>query len=150
MFGPAGHAYLYFTYGIHWCFNVVTGQDGRGQAVLIRALEPLSGLEIMARRRGIALPSDARTWLTRAPDEPETRKALIALSSGPAKLTQAMGLDGDMYGTYLLNPSGALRLHAPARPVPARRIVSSGRIGIRKATDKRWRFHIAGNPYVSR
>jgi DNA-3-methyladenine glycosylase len=150
MFGPAGHAYVYFTYGIHWCFNVVTGQDGKGQAVLIRALEPLSGLSIMARRRGIVLPGDGKTWLTRAPGEPETRKALLALSSGPAKLTQAMGLHGDMYGDYLLNPRGALRLHAPARPVIARRIVASPRIGIRKATDKRWRFHIAGNPYVSR
>lgn len=150
MFGPAGHAYLYFTYGIHWCFNVVTGEDGRGQAVLVRALEPLSGLSVMARRRGIALPGDTSTWLRRAPDEPHTQRALIGLTSGPAKLAQAMGLGGDRYGTYLLNPRGALRLHAPEQPVPTRRIVASARIGIRKATDTRWRFYIAGNPYVSR
>jgi DNA-3-methyladenine glycosylase len=150
MFGPAGHAYVYFTYGIHWCFNVVTGKDGRGEAVLVRALEPLSGLSIMARRRGIALPGAAGSWLERATDEAATRKALVSLSSGPAKLTQAMGLHGEMYGTHLLNPRSAVQLHAPQMRVPARTIVSSPRIGIRKATEKRWRFHIAGNRYVSR
>ena len=150
MFGPAGHAYVYFTYGIHWCFNVVTGQDGRGEAVLVRALEPLSGLSTMARRRGIALPGGAGTWMERAAVEPATRRALISLASGPAKLTQAMGLHGEMYGTPLLNRRSAVQLHAPQMRVPARTIVRSPRIGIRKATEKRWRFHIAGNPYVSR
>jgi len=150
IFGPAGHAYVYFTYGIHWCFNVVTGQDGRGEAVLVRALEPLSGLSIMAHRRGIALPGVAGTWIERATDEAATRRVLVSLSSGPAKLTQAMGLHGEMYGIPLLNPRSAVQLHAPQMRVPARTIVSSPRIGIRKATEKRWRFHIAGNRYVSR
>ena len=150
MFGPAGHAYVYFTYGIHWCFNVVTGPDGRGEAVLVRALEPLSGLSIMARRRGITLPGAAGRWLERANDEAATRRVLVSLSSGPAKLTQAMGLHGEIYGTHLLDPRSAVQLHAPQIRVPARTIVSSTRIGIRKATQKRWRFHIAGNRYVSR
>ena len=112
MFGPADHAYVYCTYGKHWCFNVVTGQDGRGEAVLVRALEPLSGLSIMARRRGITLPGAAGIWIKRAGDEPATRRALIFLSSGPAKLTQAMGLHGEMYGTPLLNRRSAVQLHA--------------------------------------
>ena len=150
MFGPADHAYVYCTYGKHWCFNVVTGQDGRGEAMLVRALEPLSSLSIMAHRRGITLPGAASIWTKRAGDEPATRRALIFLSSGPATLTQAMGLHGEMYGTPLLNRRSAVQLHAPQMRMPARTIVSTPRIGIRKATQKRWRFHIAENPYVSR
>jgi DNA-3-methyladenine glycosylase len=150
MFGPAGHAYVYFTYGMHWCFNVVTGRDGRGEAVLVRALEPLSGLSHMARRRKITAPGAADTWIERAADEPATRRALVSLTSGPAKLTQAMGLHGEIYGAALLNRRSPVQLHARQMRVPARTIVSSPRIGIRKATQKRWRFHIAANPYVSR
>jgi len=151
MFGRAGHAYVYFTYGIHWCFNVVTGEDGNGEAVLVRALQPLTGLALMASRRRIALPNDSTAWLLRrAKTEPRVRKALISLASGPAKLTSAMGLDGEAYGLPLLTPRGALRLLAPETPVPTRSVVASPRIGIRRATDKPWRFHIAGNPYVSR
>lgn len=151
MFESAGHAYVYFTYGIHWCVNVVTGREGRGEAALIRALQPLTGLALMARRRRVELPGDgAARLLKRAPGEHTIRKALISLSSGPARLSQAMGLGRHLNGTYLLRPRGAFRLRAPETPVPARRIVASPRIGIRRATEKRWRFHIAGNPYVSR
>ena len=151
MFEQAGHAYVYLAYGIHWCFNIVTGPEGRGEAALIRALQPLTGLALMARRRSVALPGDGAARLVRrASEEPMIRKALISLSSGPARLTQAMGLDRQVYGTYLLKAHGAVRLRAPETPVPARHIVASPRIGIRKAAEKRWRFHIAGNPYVSR
>jgi DNA-3-methyladenine glycosylase len=151
MFGRAGHAYVYFTYGIHWCFNVVTGEDGRGEAVLVRALQPLKGLALMAGRRDIQLPSESTArLLRRAEREPRVRKVLISLASGPAKLTQAMGLGGEVYGLDLVTPRGALRLLAPETPVPTRSIVASPRIGIRRATDKHWRFQIAGNPYVSR
>jgi DNA-3-methyladenine glycosylase len=151
MFGRAGHAYVYFTYGIHWCFNVVTGPEGRGEAALIRALQPLTGLALMARRRGVALPGGSSAQLIRlAPEDRAVQRALTALCSGPAKLTQAMGLDGRVYGTWLLTRRGTPRLRAPERPVPATRIVATPRIGIRKATAKPWRFHLAENPYVSR
>ena len=151
MFESAGHAYVYFTYGIHWCVNVVTGPEGRGEASLIRALQPLTGLALMARRRRVELPGGgAAELLGRASEEPKIQRALISLASGPARLTQAMGLGQSAYGTYLLRARGAFRLRAPEISVPDRRIVASPRIGIRRATRKRWRFHIAGNPYVSR
>ena len=151
MFERAGHAYIYFAYGVHWCVNVVTGPEGRGEASLIRALQPLTGLVLMARRRRVELPGGgAAGLLRRASEEPTVQRALTSLTAGPARLTQAMGLGQRVYGTYLLRARGAFRLRAPEIPVPDRRIVASPRIGIRRATQKRWRFHIAGNPYVSR
>ena len=150
MFERAGHAYVYFTYGMHWCFNVVTGPEGSGEAALIRSLQPLTGLALMARRRGLALPEGvAARRLTRTPQDRATRKVLTALCSGPARLAQAMGFDRRVYGTHLLTTRGALRLRASERPVAAGQIVASPRIGIRKATETRWRFHLAGNLYVS-
>ena len=116
----------------------------------MRALQPLTGLALMAGRRNIQLPSESRArLLRRAEREPRVRKALISLASGPAKLTQAMGLGREAYGVDLLRQRGALRLLAPEPPVPTRSVVASPRIGIRKATDKPWRYHIADNPYVS-
>jgi len=151
MFGRAGHAYVYLSYGIHWCFNVVTGPAGRGEATLIRALEPLGGLAIMARRRGAMLPEiDEASLLSCAQTEPKLQRTLVSLCSGPARLTQAMGLGAGHYGIDLLIPRGALRLLPPAVPTPVARIVSSPRIGIRKAQEKRWRFFLADNLYVSR
>ncbi len=88
MFGPAGHLYVYFTYGMHYCINVVTGAEGNGEAVLIRALEPIEGLELMKQRRGQT-------------DE-------LQLTNGPAKLTQAMGIAKPNNGEFLL---GNGRLH---------------------------------------
>ena len=151
MFERAGHAYVYFTYGIHWCVNVVTGPAGRGEAALIRALQPLTGLALMARRRGVELPGDGTTrLLRRATQEPTLQKTLVSLCSGPARLTQAMGLGQDVYGTDLLTTRGAFRLRAREIAPSDRDVVASPRIGIRQATRKRWRFHIAGSPYVSR
>ncbi len=151
MFERAGHAYVYFTYGIHWCVNVVTGPAGRGEAALIRALQPLTGLPLMARRRCLELPGDGTArLLRRAAEEPTLQKTLTSLCSGPARLTQAMGLGQRVYGTDLLRARGAFRLRAPEIVLSDRHIVASPRIGIRRATRKHWRFHIAGNPYVSR
>jgi DNA-3-methyladenine glycosylase len=125
MFGPAGHAYVYFTYGMHHCFNVVAGPVGRGEAVLIRALEPVEGASLMRTRRGV-----------------ESERALC---SGPAKLVVAMGITKGHYGADLLR--GPLRI---ARGTPPRRIARATRVGITKATGKRWRFYDADSTYVSR
>lgn len=124
MFGPAGHAYVYFTYGMHYCFNVVTGQPGQGQGVLIRALEPLEGIPLMRRRR--------------------QREALLELTNGPAKLVQAMGITKTDNGHSVLK--GNLRLEPG---VPPKAIVQTTRIGISRAVDQPWRFFIKDNPFVS-
>lgn len=128
MWGPAGHAYLFFVYGMHWQFNVVTGRVGEPQAVLVRAVEPVQGKERMARRRGVA----------------PTRREL---SNGPGKLCQALGLDARHYGLDLTRPPLYL-LDAPKA-----RVVRSKRIGIDYAGAwalRPWRFSEAGNPYVSK
>ena len=130
MFGPAGHAYIYFIYGMHCCFNVVTAAQDRGEAVLIRALEPLHGLELMQQRRKTTL--------------------LKNLCSGPGKLVQALGLTRAQNGCSLL--SGALTIHDRARfggsePFD---IDVSPRIGISAAADLPLRFSIRGSRFVSR
>jgi DNA-3-methyladenine glycosylase len=127
MFGPSGFAYVYFTYGMHYCLNVVCGPVGYGAAVLIRAVEPLAGAEAMARRRGDRSGS--------------------ALTNGPAKLCQALGITRRLSGHDL--GAGELRLVMRPRP-KARDIVQTTRIGITRAQDEPWRFYLRGNPYVSR
>lgn len=125
MFGPAGHTYIYFTYGMHYCFNVVSGSEGHGQGVLIRALQPVEGIEIMKSRRN-------------REDEKE-------LCNGPAKLVQAMGITKADYGKPLFE--GNLYIQPRERTVP----ISSGpRIGITQAIDVPWRYWITDNPYISR
>jgi DNA-3-methyladenine glycosylase len=126
MFGPAGRLYVYFTYGMHYCVNVVTGQAGDGQAVLLRALCPVEGLELMQRRR--------------------RRAETLELTNGPAKLAQALGIKLSHNGTELF-VNGNLRLMPGIAPG---KIGRAPRIGIRKAVDKKWRFFIVGNPYISR
>ncbi len=127
LYGPPGLAYVYFTYGMHWCVNVVTEPEGYPAAVLLRAAEPLEGLAAMRRRRG------------RVPD--------LALAAGPARLTQALGIDRRLDGHRLV--SRPLWL-AAGRPVPARQVVTAPRIGIRVAVDWKLRFYVRGSPYVSR
>ena len=124
MFGPAGHLYVYFTYGMHYCCNVVTGQEGEGSAVLIRAVEPLVGTESLERRRG---------------------KLGIEVTNGPAKLCQALGIDKKMNGHNLEN----VPLKLLMQPALKGGIVQTTRVGIRHAKDVKWRFYIADNPYVS-
>lgn len=127
MFGPAGMAYVYFTYGMHYCFNIVTGQIGEGSAVLIRALEPLSGEELLQQNR----PGHTG----------------ISLTNGPAKLCQALLINKQLYGHDLSQAPLYLELH-PA--VKAELITITTRIGISQAKDTPWRFYITGNPYVSK
>ncbi len=127
MFGPAGHLYVYFTYGMHYCCNVVVGEDGYGAAVLIRALEPLEGIEIMRSRRG--------------------DKADTELTNGPAKLCQAFGIDRRVNGCDLRD--GNVRLLPAERPLRGN-IIQTTRIGITQAKDMPWRWYIKNNPYISR
>ena len=131
MYGPPGVAYVYFTYGMHWCLNVVTGPVGWPAAVLVRAAEPLEGLATMRRRRGGEGGA--------VPDR--------ALASGPARLTEALGIDRRMNGHPLRE--APLWIAAGER-VPPRRIVVGPRIGIHVAVDWPLRFHVRDDPYVSR
>jgi DNA-3-methyladenine glycosylase len=126
MFGPAGHLYVYFTYGMHHCMNVVTGRTGSGSAVLLRAAEPVDGLESMAERRGT---HDVR-----------------GLCSGPAKITQAFGIDRDLNGEDLVD-GGRLWIERGRLSAP---VVSDTRVGISSGTEVLWRFSVAGSPFVSR
>jgi DNA-3-methyladenine glycosylase len=126
LFGMPGTAYVYFSYGIHALLNVVCEREGVGAAVLIRALEPLGGIEVMRLRRGPVRDED--------------------LCSGPGKLTQALGVGLELNGTDLFG--GPIRLGP--RHGPARRILSGPRIGITKAADLPWRFCAAGSRHVSK
>lgn len=126
MFGPPGHAYVYRSYGLHWCLNLVCREAGHGAGVLIRALEPTEGLAAMRDRRGVA---EARL-----------------LCAGPGRVGQALGITRDAHdGRPLDAPPFVLR-PAAAAPVVAR----GPRIGIRKAVETPWRFVLAGSRYLSR
>jgi DNA-3-methyladenine glycosylase len=125
MFGPPGFAYVYRSYGIHWCLNVVCEADGSASAVLIRALEPVAGIAKMRRRRGVV----------------ETR----LLCSGPGRLCEALGVTGAHNGLALDRPP--FEIGARSGPVD----ISVGpRIGISKAVDHPWRFGLSGSPFLSR
>ena len=129
MFEAAGHLYVYRSYGIHWCANIVVGEAGWGSAVLIRAIEPLEGLELMWKRR------------------PKARRT-VDLCSGPGKVCAALGITGDQSGIDLVAHGSAVTLEL-ANP-PDQGSVSVGvRVGITKAADKPWRFAL-DDPNVSR
>lgn len=126
MFGPAGRAYVYFTYGNHFCMNVVTGDDGAASAVLIRALEPIEGIPVMRRRRG--------------------RDAVEELTSGPGKLCQALGIDRKLYGHELTDRPLWILDDDTAPP----RYLATPRIGISTAVDLPYRYLVPDSAYVSR
>jgi DNA-3-methyladenine glycosylase len=130
MFGPPGHLYVYFTYGMHWCANVVCGPEGEAAAVLIRALEPMSGVEAMRRARPAA-------------------RFDRELCNGPAKLCQALGITGSRNGVDLLDQDGPVRLVDDGTP-PPRRPGRGTRIGIKEAADKPWRYWVPGSTGLSR
>lgn len=129
MFGPPGHLYVYFTYGMHWCANVVCEPDGYCGAVLLRALAPLRGTADM--------------WA----DRPAARRERD-LCSGPAKLTAALDISREHNGTDLTDPASPVRLLQ--RDAPAAAAATSTRIGITAATERAWRWYIPGDPNVSR
>ena len=125
MFGPAGRLYVYRSYGIHWCANVVCDEEGVGAAVLLRALEPTHGIERMRALRGVESP--------------------LLLCSGPGRLTQALGLSGAHDGAMLGRPPFEL-----SPPDDSLEVVSGPRVGITRGADRPWRFAKRGSTYVSR
>jgi DNA-3-methyladenine glycosylase len=133
LFGPVGHAYVYFIYGMHYCFNVVTGREGMGEAVLIRALEPLQGIPVMQKRR--------RT------------QNLMLLCNGPARLSEALAITLMYNG---ISPfDGPVQIWSSeslpsSTPIGDADIVQTTRIGIAKARELPLRFYLKGNSYISR
>jgi DNA-3-methyladenine glycosylase len=138
LFGPPGHAYVYLSYGIHSLLNAVAEPEGSAAAVLIRALEPTRGLDLMRERRGRNARARAST----------TRLGLEQLCSGPGKLTEALGVDLTLNGADLAEPP--FEISAPAPEWERGDIVSSPRIGITKAAELPWRYSVKGSRYVSR
>ena len=129
MFGPAGHLYVYFTYGMHWCANAVCGEDGEGTAVLLRAAAPVDGLELMYAVRPVRREVD--------------------LANGPAKLCQAFGLDRAFDGADLVAGDRGITIVDDGFP-PPRRPGNSTRVGLSFGQEHPWRWWIPGNPYVSK
>ena len=133
MYGPPGFAYVYFTYGMHWMLNIVSEPADSPAAVLIRALEPLDGVEVMERHRHTAVARD--------------------LTSGPAKLCQALRIDQTVNGVDLCDAAGGLWIE-DGRPVPARSILRGPRVGLFNTPEpwksKPWRYWLKDNPFVSR
>lgn len=129
MFQTGGRLYVYFTYGLHYCLNIVAGPAGRGEAVLLRAGQPLEGIDIMKANRRI---DDVKN-----------------LANGPGKLAQALGIFDTALSGKILNKS-SIWLEEPAEPVPAGDIIIGPRIGIRRAADAPMRFYIKNNPFISK
>jgi DNA-3-methyladenine glycosylase len=125
MFGPPGHAYVYRSYGVHWCLNLVCGPEGRAEAVLVRALEATNGLDVMRARRGL----DAERLLC----------------AGPGRLCQALGVGGEHDGLPLDRPP--FELTAAGEPVEVAR---GPRVGITHAMEHPWRYGVARSPFLSR
>ncbi|MFN8037976.1 MAG: DNA-3-methyladenine glycosylase [Acidimicrobiales bacterium] len=130
MFGPPGHLYVYFTYGMHWCANAVCGEPGEASAVLLRALAPLRGLPAMRARR----PAASRD---------------VDLCSGPAKLCQALALDRAFDGADLVRRDRGVAVVDDGTPPPAEPGCSR-RIGLSAGVEHEWRWFVAGDPNVSR
>lgn len=133
MFNEGGYLYVYFTYGAHHCCNVVTGKKGQGTAVLIRAVEPVSGIDVMIKNRfGRKLKND---------------KEIFNLTSGPGKVCKAFSIDRSHSGSDL---TGENIFILDGRRIQKKEIGISKRVGITRSTDLPWRFFIKNNPYLSR
>ena len=125
MFGPPGTAYVYFVYGMHFCFNTVTGERGVGEAVLIRALEPIAGIRLMEQARNT--------------------NALKLLCSGPARLCQALDITRAHNGVSLESDNLFIE-----KATACQRVVTTTRIGVSQGQDLPYRFYLEGNPFISR
>jgi DNA-3-methyladenine glycosylase len=126
MFGPPGHAYIYFIYGMYYCLNAVTRQEGVGEAVLVRALEPATGIPLMEARRG--------------------RSRATGLWSGPGRLVQALGIKKNQNGEDLTRGP----LFICCGQAGGIKVVNTTRVGIRQGSELLLRFYVAGSPYVSK
>ena len=131
LFGPPGHAYVYFIYGMHFCLNISCEPEGHAGCVLVRAAEPLAGLDIMAHLRGL-------------PPHPQPR----LLTTGPGRLCRALAITRPAHNALdLTDPASPLRLADDGHPAPP--VTTTARIGIRKAAERPLRFYITGSPFVS-
>jgi DNA-3-methyladenine glycosylase len=143
MYRQGGHLYVYFTYGMHFCANVVTGKEGVGEAVLIRAVEPLEGIETMKKNRGLTADKGDEREKREKTNKGDERE----LTNGPAKLCQAFGIGREQNGTDLLGDEIYL---IKGKPIPKSDIVTSTRIGITSGKEKKWRFFFKGNEWTSK
>jgi DNA-3-methyladenine glycosylase len=137
MFGPPGHAYVYFSYGMHWCMNLVCGPPGQASAVLLRAGH-------------LVVPDDPAAAAEVARLVAERRAGIrpVDLARGPARLTKLLGVDRDDDGDDVTDPAGRLRV-LPGTPVPDQQVRTGPRVGLSAATERPWRFWIDGEPSVS-
>jgi DNA-3-methyladenine glycosylase len=133
MYGPPGHAYVYFTYGMHFCVNLVCEPAGRASAVLLRAGRVMEGAPLARARRSAA---------ARQPRDAD-------LARGPARLCEALGIDRSCDGADVCDPASPLRVFAPLEPVAAVGVSRGPRVGVSRAADIGWRFWITGEPEVS-
>ncbi|MBM7493964.1 DNA-3-methyladenine glycosylase [Micromonospora luteifusca] len=129
MFGPAGYAYTYFVFGMHWCLNIISGAEGEAAAVLLRAGEVVDGVDIARERRGDVSGRD--------------------LARGPARLVVALGITAAANGTSMIDGNGPILLTPPTRPVNRSAISAGPRVGVAAAHDVPWRFWITDDPTVS-
>jgi DNA-3-methyladenine glycosylase len=134
MFGEGGYFYVYFTYGAHYCCNIVTGKSGEGTAVLIRAVEPVEGIEEMV-------------WNRYKKRSAAGNKELYNLTSGPGKVCRAFGIDKRDYG---LDLTGDVVYLLDNRQVPGEKIAATQRIGVTRSAELLWRFYIKDNPFISK
>jgi DNA-3-methyladenine glycosylase len=155
MYGPPGRAYVYLVYGMHDCLNIVTGPSGEPAAILVRAVEPLEGIDLMRAAR--TRRSTERRRPERTDEKADDNRAAIAdwrVASGPGLVCAAFGLDRRLTGADLLDPRSPVRLEPPLPGEPRPAVMAGPRVGIDYAgspwTEKPWRFAIAGNRAVSR
>jgi DNA-3-methyladenine glycosylase len=151
MFKQGGHLYVYFTYGMHFCANVVTEEEGIGHAVLIRAIEPVKGIETMRKNRGFEkLYNKAPALLIIGAERAlgsTKKKSELNLTNGPAKFCQAFNIVREQNGIDLLGDDIYL---TEGISIKKPQILSSQRIGITQGKEKKWRFYLKGNEYISK
>ena len=157
MFGEPGHAYVYFTYGMHFCVNLVCLPAGTASAVLLRAGRVTEGAMLAAARRAAASPAGRAAAGPGGAAGPETGTRRAArtgigerdLARGPARLCQALGIGRSLNGADVCDPGSPLRISGPGRVVPPADVQRGPRVGISRAAEVPWRFWIAGDPTVS-